>query len=197
MRKLIVTISLTAITVFATMFSGCSTKEQQSSTNLSKTEATTAVSSTVQETTQEETTEAPTTEPEKTTAAKPDDWLTINSVEKQTDGFGWISECTYTGSNYSLGENEMEGPVIYGAVELSVDENEISGFGPSLILPDGSNYNGYDFQTSYSGKKFAVSLPKALPSGDYSFELQLFRGNDEEASAENSSISTVKFTIKQ
>lgn len=192
MRKIILIISLAGITIFATMFSGCSSNQEQSSTDSTKAETTTVVSTTIQETTQEQTTETPTTKP-----AKPDDWLTINSVEKQTDGFGWISECTYTGSNYSLGENEMEGPVLYGAVELSVDEKEISGFGSSLILPDGSHYTGYDFQTTYSGKKFAVSLPKALPSGDYLFELQLFRGYDEEVKEENSSVSTVKFTINQ
>ena len=197
MRKIVLIISLTAITIFATMLSGCSSKEQQSSTNSTKSEATTVAPSTIQETTQEQTTEAPTTEPEKPTAAKPDDWLTINSVEKQPDGFGWINDCPYTGFNYLLGEDEIEGPALYGSVDLSVDENEISGFGSSLILPDGSQYNGYDFKTTYSGTKFAVSLPKALPSGDYSFELQLFKGNEEEVKEDNTSVSTVKFAINQ
>lgn len=197
MRKSIIIISLMAVVAIAVQFSGCSSNEQQSSTNSSKAEVTTVIPTTIQETTQEQTTEAVTTEPEKPTAAKPDDWLTISSVEKQNDGFGWITDCTYTGFNYLLGEDEIEGPALYGSVELAVDENEISGFGSSLILPDGSNYNGYDFQTSYSGKKFAVSLPKALPSGDYSFELQLIRGNDEEVTEENVSVSNVKFTINQ
>lgn len=196
MRKTVFIISLTAIMASAIVFSGCSLIKEQSQTDSTKA-ATTEVPTTVQVTTQEQTTETPTTEPEKTTAAKPDDWLTINSVEKQTNGFGWISDCTYTGSNYSVDENEMEGPVLYGSVELSVDENEVSGFGSSLILPDGSYYNGYDFKTVYSGKKYAVSLPKALPSGDYSFELKLFRGDEEAVTEDGMSVSTVKFTINQ
>ena len=197
MRKTILIISLTAIMASATVFSGCSIQKEQSPTDSTKAATTTEVSTTVPETTQAQTTETPTTEPETTTAAKPDDWLTINSVEKQTNGFGWILDCTYTGSNYSLGENEMEGPVLYGSVDLSVDENEISGFGSSLILPDGSHYNGYDFKTFYSGKKYAVSLPKALPGGEYSFELELFRGDEEEVKEDGVSVSTVKFTVNQ
>ena len=56
MRKLIVTILLNAIIVFAIIFSGCSAKEQQSSTNSSKAEATTVAPSTIQETTKTEAT---------------------------------------------------------------------------------------------------------------------------------------------
>lgn len=82
MRKLIVTISLTAITAFTIVFSGCSAKEQQSSTNSTKSEATTVAPSTIQETTKtKDTTVVPSTIQETTQEPVAE----IHTIEQNTD----------------------------------------------------------------------------------------------------------------